>query len=112
HRIVDFDYSLGFSVSTETDRFDRVLWDSPAFEAGIASGMTLVAVNGIDWNEDELNAAVVAAQKDGVPIDLLVRDLDHYETLRIDYREGLRYPRLERVEGTPDRLADILAPRR
>jgi predicted metalloprotease with PDZ domain len=113
HRhIADFSYSLGFSVSTETDRFEQVLWDSPAFDAGIASGMTLVAVDGIDWSEDELKAAVIAAGKGGGPIDLLVKNLDHYETLRLDYHGGLRYPRLERVEGTPDRLADILAPRR
>lgn len=110
-KVADFNYSLGFSVSTENDRLTHVLWDSPAFEAGIAGGMTLVAVNGIDWSEDELEDAIRAAKADGTPIDLLVRNLDHYETLRIDYRGGLRYPRLERVEGTPDRLADILAPR-
>ena len=31
---------------------------------------------------------------------------------RIDYHDGLRYPHLERVPGTPDRLANILAPRK
>jgi hypothetical protein len=30
----------------------------------------------------------------------------------IDYRGGLRYPHLERIKGTPDRLAEIFAPRR
>jgi hypothetical protein len=30
--------------------------------------------------------------------------------LALDYHDGLRYPHLERVEGTPDRLDDILKP--
>jgi len=29
--------------------------------------------------------------------------------VRIDYHDGPRYPHLERVEGTPPRLDDILA---
>lgn len=111
-RVSDFSYSLGFRVSTADDRITEVLWDGPAFEAGLASGMTLVAVNGIDWNEDELEDAVRQARAGGAPIELLVRNLDHYETLRIDYRGGLRYPRLERIQGTRDRLGEILAERR
>jgi hypothetical protein len=31
-----------------------------------------------------------------------------YKVLGLDYHDGLRYPHLERVEGTPDRLDDIL----
>jgi len=30
--------------------------------------------------------------------------------MHIDYRGGERYPHLERVEGTPDVLSDILKP--
>jgi hypothetical protein len=29
----------------------------------------------------------------------------------IDYRGGLRFPRLERVGGIPDRLGELLNPR-
>jgi len=43
-------------------------------------------------------------------ITLLVRDGNHYRDIKIDYHGGLRYPHLERMAGTPDRLADILAP--
>jgi hypothetical protein len=35
---------------------------------------------------------------------------DQFETFELDYHGGLRYPKLERVSGTPDRLAEILAP--
>jgi hypothetical protein len=35
-----------------------------------------------------------------------------YRTFRIDYRDGLKYPHLERINGTPDRLTAILSARR
>jgi hypothetical protein len=40
-----------------------------------------------------------------------VRDFDTFRTVRLDYHGGLRYPHLERVEQTPDRLSAILAAR-
>jgi len=39
-----------------------------------------------------------------------VRNKDQYRTVLIDYHGGPRYPRFERVAGTPARLDDILAP--
>jgi hypothetical protein len=30
--------------------------------------------------------------------------------LSLDYHDGIRYPHLERIEGTPDMLAAIMAP--
>ena len=36
---------------------------------------------------------------------------DEFRTLNFDYHGGLRYPRLVRIPGTRDRLADIFAPR-
>ena len=48
--------------------------------------------------------------KDGKePISFLVKYGDSYATVPIDYHDGLRYPRLERIEGTPDRLGEIFA---
>ena len=38
--------------------------------------------------------------------------LTGFRTIAFDYHDGLRYPHLERIPGTPDRLGDILAPRR
>jgi hypothetical protein len=31
--------------------------------------------------------------------------------VRIDYRGGPRFPHLERIDGTPDRLGAVLRPR-
>ena len=50
--------------------------------------------------------------KDGTPIELLVRQADTYRSVRIDYRDGLRYPHLRRIVGRADLLTKILAPRR
>ena len=45
-------------------------------------------------------------------LELLLKSGDRFRTVAFAYHDGLRYPRLERIEGTPDRLSDILAPRR
>jgi hypothetical protein len=37
-----------------------------------------------------------------------VRQGDFFRTVKIDYRDGLRYPKLVRIEGTPDRLTALL----
>jgi hypothetical protein len=53
----------------------------------------------------------VQAQKSGEPIELLVKNQDRFRTVRIDYRDGLRYPRLERIPEAPDRLGELLKAR-
>ena len=111
HKYTDFSYSLGLSVGKEL-KISEVLWNGPAFKAGLAGSMTLVAVNGLAASTDALKDAITDAKQTGAPIVLLVNNLDHIQTVKIDYRGGLRYPHLERVTGTPDRLAAILAPRK
>ncbi|MFL6591881.1 MAG: M61 family metallopeptidase [Luteimonas sp.] len=107
----EFVYSLGFSVSKD-GRLGDVRWDSPAFNAGIGSGMTLVAVNDLDYDKASLEDAVKAAKTDKAPIRLLVREFNRYRTIDVDYHGGLRYPHLERIAGTPDYLTQILAARK
>lgn len=106
----DFSYSIGVVVNTD-GAITSVLWDSPAYKVGLTVGGRILAVNGIAYEADNLKAAITAA-KTGQPISLIVRDGDHYTTVAIDYRGGLRYPRLERIAGTPDRLNAIYAPRK
>ncbi len=107
----DFIYSLGLSLSKDM-KISDVAWGSPAFDAGLASSMTVVAVNGMAAKADELKRAIVANKKDGTPIVLLVNNLDHLTTVTIDYRGGLRYPHLERIAGKPALLDNILAPKK
>jgi predicted metalloprotease with PDZ domain len=106
----DLRYSLGIRVDRR-GQIVQVIWDSPAFRAGLARGPTLVAVNLREYKPDVLRAAIGAAKAGPEPIDLLVKDGSQYRQIRVDYRGGLRYPKLERIEGTKDWLTAILAPR-
>jgi len=106
----DFVYSLGLSLGKDGAVGD-VRWDGPAFEAGIGSGATIVAVNGQAYSNDVLEEAVKAAKGGNAPIELLVKSFDRYRTVPVHWNGGLRYPHLERIEGTPDRLTKILAAR-
>jgi hypothetical protein len=72
--------------------------------------MQLMAVNGEVYSADKLRDAIRKAEKGTEPIALLVKDHDQIRSVALDYHGGLRYPHLERVEGTPARLGEILAP--
>jgi predicted metalloprotease with PDZ domain len=109
-QVNNLSYSLGLVLNRDGD-ISAVQWDGPAFNAGLAVGGRIMAVNGIAYSADGLKDAVTAA-KAGGPLSLIVRTGDHFRTVAVDYRGGLRYPRLERVEGTPDRLTAIYAPKR
>ena len=87
-----------------------VLWDSPAFDAGLTVSTRILAVDGFAYTPDRLKAAVTAG-KAGAPIRLTVRNGEHFGEVSIDYRGGLRYPRLERTPGTPDLLTAIYSPK-
>jgi predicted metalloprotease with PDZ domain len=107
----DLTYSLGVSVG-KGGAIGDVLWDGPAFKAGLSPGMTIVAVNNHDYDADALKDAVTAAAKDkSQSIELLVKNFDEYKTLRIDYHDGLKYPHLVRDTSKPDTLSALLKAR-
>lgn len=107
----DFVYSLGLSIGKD-GTVGEVRWDSPAFNAGIGTGATIVAVDDQAYSKELLADAITAAKAGTAPIRLLVKDADRFRTVAIDYHGGLRYPHLERIEGAPDLLTAIHAPRR
>jgi predicted metalloprotease with PDZ domain len=88
-----------------------VRWNGPAFKAGISPGGKLIAVQGREFTPDRLKDAI-AATANGTPLELLIKDAEVYRTYRVDYRDGLKYPHLERIAGTQDHLSAILAPRK
>ncbi|WP_421931408.1 M61 family metallopeptidase [Phenylobacterium sp.] len=110
-KITDLTYSLGLTLGKDGE-LAAVQWEGPAFKAGLADGMKLIAVNGLAYDADRLKDAVTAAKGGKDPLELLVKSGERYRTVKIDYHGGLRYPRFERVAGTPARLDDILAPRK
>jgi len=50
------------------------------------------------------------AQKIRQPTKFVVSQDGWAETLEVSYFDGPRYPHLERIEGRPDLLAEIMAP--
>jgi predicted metalloprotease with PDZ domain len=110
HHGINLAYSLGLSASKSGNIYD-VQWDGPAFKAGLVPGLTLVAVNGKDYSPDALKDAVTAAKSGNAPIELLVKNVDIYSTVKVDYRGGLRYPHLVRGKGK-DVLGAITTPRK
>ncbi|KRD73616.1 M61 family metallopeptidase [Lysobacter sp. Root983] len=110
-KVTDLNWSLGLIVSNKDATLSSVRWDGPAFNAGLAPGSTLLAVNGYTFEGERLKDAITAAKDKGEPIELVVKQGEAVKTVRIDYREGLKYPSLERIPGTPDRLSKILAPK-
>ncbi len=115
-RGVSFATSLGFSLKSEITSpdshsgLDYVWWDSVAFKAGMTPDMQLQAVNDQKYTAAELRETILAAETTKEPIKLLLKRGDEFVTFSLDYHGGMRYPHLERVETTPDRLDAILAP--
>ena len=105
-------WSLGVSIDKDA-KVTATQWDSPAFNAGVVTGSKVLAVNGIAYTADELRKAITAA-KDGRGVELLFQRGDKFQTVKIDYRGGLRYPWLERAaSGTaPTGLDLLLMPKR
>jgi predicted metalloprotease with PDZ domain len=101
-------YTLGLNVGADTVISD-VLFDSPAFRAGLGPGMKIVAVNGRRMSDDALRAGI----RDSVnePIELIIDNDDNFRVVSIDYHGPERYPELERIVKTPAILDDILKPR-
>ncbi|KQN25378.1 peptidase M61 [Sphingomonas sp. Leaf33] len=101
-----FAFSLGMTVASDGS-VRAVVWDSPAFNAGLDVATTVVAVNGDAYSADKLKAAVTAAKTSKDPIKLLVKNGAKFRDVALDYHDGLRYPRLEKV-GTGETGLDRL----
>ncbi|AXJ94967.1 MULTISPECIES: M61 family metallopeptidase [unclassified Sphingomonas] len=109
-RGTDVTYSIGLNVGPD-GAVNGVIWDSPAFKAGLDVGTQIQAVNGEAYSGDKLKAAILAAKTSKEPIRLLVKNGPRFRDVAIDYHGGPRYPRLEKV-GTGDGGLDrLLAPR-
>ena len=111
-KVADFSYSLGLVIDTGDRSVDQIIWDSPAFEAGLTNGDILVALDGETFDTGRLGQRVDSAQGTRMPIELLVRRGEQFRTVKIPYFGGHRYPRLERTSGAPTWLDQLLQPRK
>ncbi|MBS0381056.1 MAG: M61 family metallopeptidase [Proteobacteria bacterium] len=110
HSDIGAAFGIGLQVGKDGEIGD-VRWNGPAFKAGIGSGETLVAVNGQAYTAEVLTDAIKDAKDGKAPIELLLKYQDQYQTVPVDYHGGLQYPHLERIEGTPDYLSQIIKSR-
>ena len=86
-----------------------VLPASPAGKSGLIPGMKLIAVNGRKWSSDGLHQAIKGSKVSTTPLEFITESGSFVKLFKVDYHGGERYPRLTRIEGTPDRLTEILA---
>jgi predicted metalloprotease with PDZ domain len=110
-KVTDLTYSLGMIIGAE-GRLTDVLWEGPAYKSGLTVGAQIVAVDGIAFNADRIKGAIKDAQKGGAAVELLVKNGERYRTVKIDYHDGLRYPRLEHDGSATARLDQILTSRK
>jgi predicted metalloprotease with PDZ domain len=106
---VDARFSVGLALDDKGGIQD-VIVNSPAWNAGIAPGSTLVAVNGRKYTPDILRDALRLGKDSKTPLELLVSNGDFYKTHSVDYHGGEKYAHLVRNTAKPDLLSEILKP--
>ncbi len=112
-RTIEASFSLGLRVSTEpgeTGSLADVIPGTPAAEAGLAPGMKLVSVNGVQFSQQALTDAIHAAEGNRKAITVVAQNSGFTRTYEIQYHSGDRYPHLERDSSQPDLLDDTLRP--
>ena len=104
-------YDTGLSLMADGTILD-VREDSPAWNAGLAGVVQyqIAAVNGRAFGPDVWRKALTDAKTSAAPIHLIVRHGDVFSRIDLPYHDGIKFPHLERIPGTPDMLNDIVRP--
>jgi predicted metalloprotease with PDZ domain len=106
--VINLDTSLGAQFRSN-GAIRSVVWDGPAFRAGLAPGKQILAINGHPFSRAFLLDAANASES--IPVRLTIQDGDSNRDVAIPYTGKLRYPHLERIPDTPDRLTPLIAAR-
>jgi len=106
-----YNYAWSIGLSLNKDVINDVVWDGPAFKAGISTGATVVAVNGREFSREVLDDAIAAAKDGREPIRLTLKYQGAVREVALDYHGGPQYPHLVRIDGSPDTLSQLIAPR-
>jgi predicted metalloprotease with PDZ domain len=105
----DFTSSLGLVV-----RGDGAIEDAipgmPGYQAGLSPYMKIVGISGHQFSIEDLKRAILESKSNSAPISLIISNTGSLETHEIAYRDGLRSPHLEPVEGKTDYLNEIVKP--
>jgi predicted metalloprotease with PDZ domain len=100
-------YSIGLQLGADGSVGDSIV-GSPAFEAGVSSGMKVIGVNGRVYTHELLEDAIKDAKDSSQTISLLVVNDDYINTSTVNYHGGARYPHLVRDDQKPDYLDDLI----
>jgi predicted metalloprotease with PDZ domain len=106
-KVTDLSYSGGL-VLGKGGEIVAVVWDGPAFDAGLSVGTTVIAVDGRAYDVDDLKDTIKSKKS---PVSLIVRTGDMYRTVVFNYDGGLRYPNLKKTGTAPGSLDALLAPK-
>ena len=105
----DLRFSLGILVEEDGTIID-VIPETPAFKAGLAPGMKLIAVNERKYSKDIIRDALKLGKTSSLPLDLLAANGEFFKTYSVSYRGGERYPYLEQDPSIPELLGLIISP--
>jgi len=106
---IDLSASVGLVIGKK-GAVKSVAWEGPAFKAGISLGARLTAIDGQTYSDEALKQAIRNAAASKRAIELTIEADGITRDVSIPYFESLRYPRLERIPGTEDRLRSLLTP--
>ena len=104
----NLDYSIGLKTD-EKGVVESVVWQGPAFAAGLAAGDRIVSVNEESFSVARLQTAIRDAGRREPELEF--DDDGKRQNVQVHYSGTLRYPRLEPIAGKPDRLSALLASR-
>jgi predicted metalloprotease with PDZ domain len=109
-------YSFGATFANGGDdgpdgTIRNILTDSPAFRAGLAPGVRVIAVDGRKWSADVFSDALKAHKGGTEPMHLIVANEDRYSVVDVPVFTGERFPHLVRDATQTDELATIYYPK-
>ena len=105
----DFTSSLGLRVKHDGSVVDSIP-GLAAFEAGISPYFKIIGVNGREFSVDELKRAIHDSETNSTPIEITTSNSGKLALHKFQYHKGSQFPHLERVDGSPDYLDEILKP--
>lgn len=105
---IDLRTSLGVRFDKAGEIVD-VVPDSPADAAGLAYGMKALAIDGWVFSAERMRESIKATPRTG-RLELTLSFGERVEVRAINYSGGMRWPRMERIEGEPDIFEAIARP--
>jgi predicted metalloprotease with PDZ domain len=105
----DFSSAIGLTIG-KGGVVKTVSWNGPAFQAGLAPGMRIGAVNREAYDPVVLDDALKTIMPRTLGLTVIADETT--TTVVVRPKGPLRYPHLQRIQTTPDRLDALLSARR